>query len=344
MNINRRALLAGAAGLLVPAPKAAMAGPNDLLAAGGNTLRPIMTAWQEAQAKTLGLNITYQAIGSPNAISKILAGIVDFAVIENPLSDEQLGQSNLYQFPLAFGAIVFVVNIPGVESNKLTLTAQNLGGIFGGSIKKWNDPKIVATNPGLTLPDLDIHPIYHSDMHGGMFTDTLGVTTYLIETNADWKQKYPGAVPRRWSVGSMSATGETITQTIRALEGSIGYLPLGAAVNSKLTMVVMQNEKGKITPNPAALTAAVAAIDWAKVTGTIPKLVDLPGEGVWPIVLCSYGVVPKDLKGKPNGAAILSFFKYALTEGAEISIKRGGEPMPAAQRTRVVGVLEKLMA
>ena len=71
---------------------------------------------------------------------------------------------------------------------------------------------------------------------------------------------------------------------------------------------------------------------------------DLPGEGVWPIVLCSYGVVPKDLKGKPNGAAILSFFKYALTEGAEISLKRGGEPMPTAQRTRVMGVLEKFMA
>jgi phosphate transport system substrate-binding protein len=344
MHINRRSLLAGAAGLLVPAPMAALAGPNDILAAGGNTLRPIMNAWQEAQAKTLGLNITYEAIGSPAAISKILAGIVDFAVIENPLSDEQLNQSNLYQFPLAFGAIVFVVNIPGVEGTKLTLTAQNLAGIFGGTIKKWNDPKILASNPGLTLPDLEVKPIYHSNMHGGMFTDTIGVTTYLSETNADWRERFKTGVPRRWSVGSMSASGETITQSIRALEGSIGYLPLGAAARSKLAMVVMQNDKGKIIPNRAALTKALTAIDWAKVTGTIPKLVDLPGEGVWPIVLCSYGVVPKDLKGKQNGAAILSFFKFALTQGAEISVQRGGEPLPEAQRARVLGVLEKFMA
>lgn len=342
MNLSRRALTAGIASLLVPLPMVAMAGEKDLLGAGGSTIRPIMAGWLELQKKTLDLNVTYQAIGSPNGTTKILAGITDFAILEIPLSDSQLATANLYQFPLAFAAIVFVVNIPGVATNQLKLTGELLGGIYAGAIKKWNDPKIVAVNPGLTLPDLGIHPLYHAEPGSAMLGDTIGVTSYLLAANADWRARFPDGINKRWAVGSMVTTGETTTETLKVLPGSIGYLPLGAAVGSKLPIVAKLDGSGKaVQANQASLNAAVAAIDWVRTPNLVGKLVDLPGEGVWPVVIASYGIVPKDLKGKPSGPALRAFFKFALSEGVEVTVKRGGEPPPVDIRTKIMAQLDR---
>ena len=342
MNLSRRALTAGIASLLVPLPMVAMAGEKDLLGAGGSTIRPIMAGWLELQKKTLDLNVTYQAIGSPNGTTKILAGITDFAILEIPLSDSQLATANLYQFPLAFAAIVFVVNIPGVATNQLKLTGELLGGIYAGAIKKWNDPKIVAVNPGLTLPDLGIHPLYHAEPGSAMLGDTIGVTSYLLAANADWRARFPDGINKRWAVGSMVTTGETMTETLKVLPGSIGYLALGAAVGSKLPIVAKLDGSGKaVQANQASLNAAVAAIDWVRTPNLVGKLVDLPGEGVWPVVIASYGIVPKDLKGKPSGPALRAFFKFALSEGVEVTVKRGGEPPPVDIRTKIMAQLDR---
>lgn len=342
MNMRRRSFMTAAAGALISAPMMAVASEKDLLGAGGSTIRPIMQSWLELQAKTLGLNVTYQAIGSPTGTTRILAGLTDFAILEIPLSDEQLAPANLYQFPLAFAAIVFVVNIPEVSTNQLQLTGQLLGAIYSGGIRKWNDPKIVAANPTLTLPDLDIHPINHAEPGGAMLGDTIGITSYLLAANADWRDKFGTTVPKRWAVGSMTQTGDTMTETIRSLPGSIGYLPLGAATSAKLSIVMKRDDRGQaVQAGAASLSAAVAAIDWVKSPNMVGKLVDLPGDGVWPIVIASYGVIPRDLKKKPTGAALRAFFKFALTEGSEISTKRGGEPPPQAIRTRVLAQLDK---
>ena len=345
MDMFRRSLMTGLAVSLVSAPKLGMAAGGDLLGAGGNTIRPIMTGWLEALPKSLGLNVTYEAIGSPSGTSKILAGITDFAVLEIPLSDAQLEQSSLYQFPLAFASIVFVANVPGIESNKLALTGKQLGGIYSGDIKKWNDPKILANNPGLTLPDLEIRPFYHGDVKGAIYGDTIGITSYLLAANADWREKFGATIPRRWTVAAMSATGDTMTNTIKGIEGSIGYLPLGAANSAKLPIVMKRDDKGQtVSANADSLKAAVAAIDWAKTPNMVGKMVDLPGDNVWPIVIASYGVVPQNLKAKASGASLHAFFKFALNEGAEISRKRGGEPLPPEIRARVMGQLDKFIA
>lgn len=342
IHLSRRTLTAGFASLVAAAPMAARAGEKDLLGAGGSTIRPIMTAWLELQKKSLDLNVTYQAIGSPNGTSKILAGITDFAILEIPLSDEQLATSNLYQFPLAFAAIVFVVNIPGVANNQLRLTGPMLGGIYAGTIKKWNDPKIVAANPNLRLPDLNIHPVYHAEPGGAMLGDTIGVTSYLLAANADWRARFPEGINKRWAVGSMVTTGETMAETLKVLEGAIGYLPLGAAISSKLPIVAKLDGDGKaVQANQASLNAAVGAIDWVRTPNLVGKLVDLPGEGVWPVVIASYGIVPKDLKGKPSGPALRAFFKFALSDGVEVIIKRGGEPPPAEIRAKILAQLDK---
>lgn len=345
MSIHRRSLMAGAAALLIPGSMTARAADGELVGAGGNTIRPVMAGWLEANPTSVGRKIIYHGIGTPRATSQILAGSSDFAILEVPIDDQQLELGNLYQFPLAFASIVFVVNIPGIASNQLALTGQVLGGIYSGAIKKWNDPKIVAINAGLTLPELEIRPFYHGDVQGQAFTDTKGVTSYLLAANADWREKFGKTIPRRWTTASMSVSGDTIINTVLAVPGAISYLPLGAAVSAKLAIAMKRDEKGKnVIANAESLRAAVAVVDWSKALTTGVDLIDLPGEGVWPVVLASYGVIPRDLKAKQTGAAIHAFFKFVLTAGAEISTKRGGEPLPPEARARVLAQLDKFLA
>ena len=52
-------------------------------------------------------------------------------------------------------------------------------------IKKWNDPKLTALNPGLKLPDQDIVVVHRSDGSGTTFI----FTDYLSKVSPEWKQQ-----------------------------------------------------------------------------------------------------------------------------------------------------------
>ena len=45
------------------------------------------------------------------------------------------------------GAVVPIVNLPGIEADQVKLTGELLADIYMGKITKWNDPKLVAMNP-----------------------------------------------------------------------------------------------------------------------------------------------------------------------------------------------------
>ena len=52
-------------------------------------------------------------------------------------------------------------------------------------IKKWNDPKLTALNPGVKLPDQDIVVVHRSDGSGTTFI----FTDYLSKVSSEWKSK-----------------------------------------------------------------------------------------------------------------------------------------------------------
>jgi len=58
----------------------------------------------------------------------------------------------------------FAYHLDGVK--QLVVNADVLAKIFSGWITDWNDPAIVKLNPGVTLPDTRISPIYRSDSSG----------------------------------------------------------------------------------------------------------------------------------------------------------------------------------
>src|SRR5664279_4565498 len=133
---------------------ASVAQAQQITGAGATFPAPVYTKWGEAAKAALGLELNYQAIGSGGGQNQILNRTVDFGASDAPMDPAKLESGKLLQFPTVMGAVVMIVNIPGVETNQLKLTGELLGDIYEGKITKWNDPKLIDANRGVTLPNI----------------------------------------------------------------------------------------------------------------------------------------------------------------------------------------------
>lgn len=91
--------------------------------------------------------VSYTPTGSADGISAFLAGTVDWAGSETPLTEAELATAatrctggEAWSLPLVAGPVAIVVNLDGVEH--LTLSAPVLAQVFDGRITRWNDPAL----------------------------------------------------------------------------------------------------------------------------------------------------------------------------------------------------------
>ena len=75
---------------------------------------------------------------------------------------------NLLNIPVAFSAQLIYYNLPGVTAH-LNLNGTILAEIYNGTVTTWNNPLIVAANPGVTLPSDKIVPLIRKDSSGDTF-------------------------------------------------------------------------------------------------------------------------------------------------------------------------------
>ncbi|RYG11596.1 MAG: phosphate ABC transporter substrate-binding protein PstS, partial [Burkholderiales bacterium] len=159
------------------APDAAAAGATpassrstaEISGAGASFIYPLVSKWSADYNAATGAKINYQSIGSGGGIAQIKAGTVDFGSTDKPLSTEELAQAGLGQFPSAIGGVVPVLNVEGLQPGQLKLTGPLLADLFLGKITMWNDPAIVALNPGVALPAVKVSLVHRSDGSGTTF-------------------------------------------------------------------------------------------------------------------------------------------------------------------------------
>lgn len=315
--------------------------PAELHGGGSSFVSPVMARWTEG-AKAKGMSVEYAVLGAGSSQNQILAGDIDYAAGELAMAPEKLALGELVQFPVVFGAVAFAVNIDGVADGQLKLNAALLGAIFSGALKKWNDPAIGAANPGLTLPDLDIRPVFLGDPNGAIFSTSTTLVRYLMANNADWQAKFAAKIGSRWSVGSMVPTSAAMVPLLKSRPGSIGYMALGTALSNKLTRVMLKNKNGDmLLPSPESLQAAVSKVDWKASPDLVVNPTDLAGAGVWPLVLCSYAVMSRAAAKKARTDAVREFFTYALNEGAAAATASSALALPAEAKAKVLELLAK---
>ena len=304
----------------------------DITGAGATFPFPIYSKWAEAYKKETNIGLNYQSIGSGGGIRQIKAKTVAFGATDAPLKGEDLAKDGLIQFPTVMGGVVPAINIAGVEARQLKLTGPLIAEIYMGTVKKWNDPKIVALNPGLKLPDANITPVYRSDGSGTTFV----FTDYLSKVSADWKSKVGTNTSVQWAVGIGGKGNEGVSASVKQVANSIGYVEYAYAKQNKLSYALIQNADGQFPdPDDKSFQAAAANADWNAAPGFGISLNNQKGAEAWPITAATFLLVhAKPEKPEEVGAA-LKFVDWAFKNGDKLALDLEYVPLPATVKDQV---------
>src|ERR1051326_6086901 len=256
----------------------------------------IYSKWFDVYSQKSGVQFNYQSIGSGGGIKQVIEGTVDFGASDAPMTDTQLVQaknkqgSDVFHIPTVMGAVVLTYNIMGVTSG-LKLTPDVLAGIFLGEITAWNDPKIVAVNPKLTLPASPILVAHRSDGSGttNIFTD------YLTKVSKTWAQKVGKGTSVNWPSGLGGKGNEGVAGLVKQSDGAIGYVELAYAVKNNLPYAALQNKAGNFTEATFEAVSSAAAGSMKMIPEDMRvSLTDADGKNSYPISGFTWLLVSKN--------------------------------------------------
>jgi phosphate transport system substrate-binding protein len=309
--------------------------------AQGNAITEVISAYNaECGDKA---TIEYNPTGSGAGIKSFYNGLVDFAgsdsvlkseekdgVVESDKAKERCAGNPAWNLPMVVGPIAFAYNLDGVD--KLILNAEVLSGIFQGTIKTWNDPKIAALNPGVTLPGDNITVYFRSDESG----TTENATKFLAAAgNKAWK----GEPAKTWTgTGEGKNKSSGVAEAVTNTKNSISYMEWSYAKDNKLKTAWLDNGTG-----PVELTAATvgAAVDEAEVKGTgndlalSLKYADTAA-GAYPALLVTYEIVCSKGLDAEKTAILKDFLGYFASSETQASLEGlGYAPLPEQLQTKV---------
>ncbi len=314
------------AALLLSVPEGLMAGEVKSISGAGATFPyPIYAKWASAYFKETGIRLNYQSIGSGGGIKQIRAKTVDFGASDAPVKPEKLKMWGLFQFPMIIGGVVPVVNIKGIKPGELKLSGKLLADIYLGKVKRWDNPRIKAENPKLTLPARRITVVHRADGSG----TTWIFTSFLSNVSVEWDKKVGIGKAVSWPAGIGGKGNEGVASYVKRINGAIGYVEYAYALQNKLTYIKLKNVAGKfVEPNIESFQAAAANAAWDKADGFYVVLTNVPGEKSWPITGASFILMQKVQKDPAKARAVLSFFDWCYKNGKDMAMSLDYVPMP----------------
>lgn len=287
-----------------------------LTGAGATFPNPIYTKWFDVYAKSTGIKINYQSIGSGGGIRQFTEHTVDFGATDGPMSADQMAavNGNVLHVPTVLGADVLTYNLPAIGTAKLVLDGDAIAGIFLGRITKWNDPKLVALNPSVKLPATDVIVVHRSDGSGTSFI----FTDYLSKVSPEWKAKVGAATSVNWPIGLGGKGNEGVTQQVKQTEGAIGYVELIYAVSNGLAYADIKNAAGNaVTPNLKSVTAAAQSANFAPDTDFRVSITNPPGADAYPIASFTWLLINPANPDSVKAKQIRDFIHWMLSPDAQ---------------------------
>jgi phosphate transport system substrate-binding protein len=299
----------------------------DITGAGATFPYPIFAKWAEVYKKIENVNLNYQSIGSSGGLRQIRAKTVTFGASDAPVSGQQLDKDGMVQFPVILGGVVPIANIDGFAQGELKLTGPVLADIFMGTITKWNDPKIVALNPGKKLPNQSITVVHRADGSGTTFI----FTDYLNEVSKPWADKVGKGAAVKWPASSSvgGKGNEGVAANVTRVKGSIGYVEYAYAKKNNIKYMQMMNKDGQyVAPSEKTFAAAAAGADWFSVSGMGISLVEQKGAAAWPITGASFVLMYKEPANKQASKDVIKFFSWAFKDGQQLALDLDYVPLP----------------
>ncbi|WP_372457990.1 phosphate ABC transporter substrate-binding protein PstS [Mycobacterium fragae] len=316
-------------------------GKRDLTAEGSTAQQNAISLFNKDWGQRCpGKNLAYNPTGSGAGREQFIAGHVDFAGSDSPLTEDQIDPATkrcngnpAWHLPMVFGPIAIVYHLDGVDP--LVVNAELLAKIFSGAITNWRDPALMALNHGVALPDFKITPIYRSDSSG---------------TTDNFQKYLAAAAPQSWTRGAGSefqgGVGEGaqksagVIQAVQSTSGAIGYVEKGFADQARAPYARIDDGSGAV-----ALTddAARNAIDNAAFAGKgndlkldLKSLYSTQEAGAYPLVLATYEIVCSKGYDPATSAAVKSFLTVATSDGQNGLSPAGYVPLPDKFKQRLV--------
>ena len=301
----------------------------DIVGAGATFPAPLYQRWiKEFSSTSPGFTLFYDAVGSGEGIKRYLADQIDFGASDSALTDEQMSkvERGALLIPATAGIIVLAYNLPDVKG-QVRLSREVYADIFLGKIQQWDDPRIVALNPGLTLPHLNIVTVSRNDSSG----TTWAFTNHLNTINAKWKEAgFAASKKIDWPGNSMAANyNEGVAVKIKHSWGAIGYVEYGVAKRAGLAMASLENKEGNfIPPSDISGTVTLATAANAMPSNLRQFLPDPAGKNSYPIVTYSWLLLYKSYADKAKAERVRQFVKWGLVEGQNFSSQYGFATLP----------------
>ncbi|WP_210419591.1 phosphate ABC transporter substrate-binding protein PstS [Mycolicibacterium sp. ELW1] len=323
-------------------------GKNAVTAEGSTAQQNAVAVFNQVWGqKCAGKNLSYNPTGSGAGVTQFIAGQVDFAGSDSPLSKDQVdpaakrcGGNPAWNLPLVFGPVALGYNLPGVD--KLVINPDVLAKIFTGAITNWNDPAIAALNSGVSLPDQKITPIYRSDSSG---------------TTDNFQKYLAAAAPQTWTKGAgkefQGGAGEGaqksagVVQAVQSTPGAIGYVEKGFADQAKLTAAEIDNGGGAVALSDdsakAAIDSAKFAADGNDLKLDLNSLYATKAAGAYPLMLATYEIVCSKGYDADTSAAVKSFLTVAANDGQAGLPAAGYVPLPDAFKQRLLTAVKAIL-
>jgi phosphate transport system permease protein/phosphate transport system substrate-binding protein len=310
--------------------------------AGATFPFPLIDKWAAEYHKIKpNIQINYQGIGSGGGIQQHIEKTVHFAASDAPLTEAQAEKApNTLHIPITIGGVVPIYNLPGI-SKGIRFTGEILADIYLGKITRWNDEKLTAINPGISLPDKPIIVVHRSDGSGTTFI----WTSYLSDVSLEWKETVGRGTSVNWPTGLGGKGNDGVAALVQQTPYSIGYVEFTYAKKNNLTYGYVQNAAGEfIEPSIesfakaaeyAAVTLPKGDESWSKVSIVDSLANNTQAHGAYPIVSFSYILVYKELNVLPNmdkatAKALVDFLWWAVHDGQNYAVDLYYVPLPSS--------------
>jgi phosphate ABC transporter, phosphate-binding protein len=303
------------------------ASAQNINGAGATFPYPIYSKWfNEYSQQHPNVKINYQPIGSGGGIRQVSEGTVDFGATDGPMSDEQIAGAKIktQHIPTVLGAVVPVYNLPGVNKD-INFSGDVIADIYLGKIKKWNDPQIAKDNPGVSLPDKAILPVYRSEGSGTTYI----FTDYLSKVSSDWNSKVGKNASVKWPTGIGQKGNEGVAGMVRQSPYSFGYVELVYAMQNKMSYGAVKNASGKfLKASTDGVTAAAAAAAKTMPADYRVSITNAPGATSYPISSFTWLLIPTHSSDASKINALKGFVTWMLDHGESEASALSYAPLP----------------
>ncbi len=340
-------------------------GSYTLKGTGATFPAPIYNYWESKYKNTVAGagndNLQYSAIGTGGGKTAVKNGTTDYGAGDAYMTAADAagvhdGLSILH-VPMIIGAVTLGIHL-NCTSSTITLTGANVGDLFSGAIKKWNDAKLRTDGRNASLANCStkVTPVHRADSSGTTFI----FTSYLWgETTSYWSNKLNanpvphGAQQITWPVGIGAPRNSGVATKVKNTNGGIGYMETAYAHQAKLKIAKVQNgdHSNFVLPTSAAVTAAATSGTVAPSDLRIDPVIGASGTNAYPIVGYTFLFIYQNCTDSKCGShpgslqvtqLLISYVNWALTTGQQYASSLYYAKLPASIAAKSIQQLHQI--